>query len=212
MKIIKIFLFNLSLLTILISSCNNNIQMKNDFSYVYVLEARNEGKKTSIGTCFYSNNIFYTNAHLITYKDLTDYLLYDDIIAKDETNNITYNLNILSYDLSNDYAALVSSSKIDGGLNIVKNYDFKIGEDIFTIGNLNNYGLAYGYGKVTSNEKVINNSNYNITYVQTNIEISGGNSGGPVFNINNEVIGIMSMKLVNNNEYVDGASFFVLIK
>lgn len=186
--------------------------MKNDFNYVYILEARNEGKIASIGTCFYSNNIFYTNAHLITYKNLTDYLIYDDVIAKDETNNVTYNLNVLSYDLSNDYAELVSSSKIDGGLNIVKDYDFKIGEDIFTIGNLNNYGLAYGYGKITANEKVINNSNYNIAYVQTNIEISGGNSGGPVFNINNEVIGIMSMKLVNNNEYVDGASFFVLIK
>ena len=59
---------------------------------------------------------------------------------------------------------------------------------------------------------VVTNLENRINYVQTNIEISNGNSGGPVFNSENEVIGIMSLKLVDNNQYVDGVSFFVLMK
>lgn len=190
--------------------CNNNVNIKNDFDYVYTIECNLEGKQSHIGTCFYANGLFYTNAHLVLFKELSEYITADNIIAKDEFNSIEYNLYLKEYDLSNDFATLTCDVQLGEGLNIKERYEVKIGEDIFTIGNLNNYGLAYGYGKITSKEKTFNNLGNSISYVQTNIEISGGNSGGPVFNYSNEVIGIMSLKLVDNsNQYVDGASFFV---
>ena len=210
----------IKLLTILftllqLSSCNNKTSLKNDFEYVYTLEANLEGKQAHIGTCFYSNGLFYTNAHLILYKSLNEYVCASSVVARKAENNIEYRLNILNYDISNDFAELapINSLSIGGGLNIIKDYDVTIGEDIFTIGNLNNNGLAYGYGKVTAKDKAFSNLGTYIPYVQTNIEISGGNSGGPVFNSESKVIGIMSLKLVDSSyQYVDGASFFVKIK
>ncbi len=199
------------ILAFCLSSCFEN-NLKNDFEYVYTLEAKTEGKQTRIGTCFYAQGAFYTNAHLIVYKELGEYVPCESVIAKDEINNCEYELEIIDYDLSNDYAKLKTACDLGDGLRICENYVTTIGEDIFTIGNLNNNGLAYGYGRITSKEKTFENLSTNITYIQTNIEISNGNSGGPVFNSKNEVIGIMSLKLVDkSNQYVDGASFFVLI-
>ena len=197
-------------LILLITSCSS-LKLKNDFNYVYILESSSEGKQNHIGTCFYADNKFYTNAHLVLYKELNEYVTADTIIAKDEINNINYKLNLDSYDISNDIAFLSMDLKLVGGLSIIRNYQATIGESIFTIGNLNNYGLAYAYGKITSGLKTFTNLGSNITYVQTNIEISGGNSGDPVFNEKNNVIGIMSLKLTDNGQYVDGVSFFVKI-
>lgn len=193
-----------------ISSCASS-NMKNDFDYVCILEASSEGKQKHIGTCFYADNEVYTNAHLVLYKELGGYVPADAIIAKDEFNNTSYELKLVDYDITNDIAILSIDLNIGTGLLIKRDYQTSIGEDIFTIGNLNNYGLAYAYGKITSGYKKINNLGSDINYVQTNIEISGGNSGGPVFNNKNNVIGIMSLKLTDNGQFVDGVSFFVKI-
>lgn len=123
-----------------------------------------------------------------------------------------FELSIISYDLSNDYAELETNENLGNGLVINSKYIVAIGEDVYIIGNFNNYGLAFGYGKITSYSKTINNLGHEICYYQTNIEISSGNSGGPIFNSKNEVIGIMSLKLVDSSgSFVDGVSFFILI-
>ena len=209
-KILVFFAF--LLMTIIISGCSTKSVYKNNFDIVYNIESKMEGKKSLIGTCFYSNGRFYTNAHLILYKELGEYIVAESIVATDEINNINYKLEVVIYDLTNDTAILKSTENIGLGLKLNINYETTIGEEIYTIGNLNNYGLAYGYGRITSYSKTITNLENRINYVQTNIEISNGNSGGPVFNSENEVIGIMSLKLVDNNQYVDGVSFFVLMK
>jgi hypothetical protein len=93
--------------------------------------------------------------------------------AKDEINDVEYELNIIDYDITNDIATLSSNVNLGDGVSIIKDYNTTIGEDIFTIGNLNNNGLAYAYGKITTRNKIFNNLGSNIVYVQTNIEISG---------------------------------------
>lgn len=206
----RIVLFFLLLVVVVISSSCSR-KTKDNFDYVYKLEAKCDGKQSHVGTCFYSDGYFYTNSHLILYKDYTEYFEYETIVAIDDFNNVEYELEIIDYEIQNDYARLKSKEDLNvgKGLNIYYNYSCRIGEDIFTIGNNNNAGLAFGYGRITSNRKIINNMGFDIEYYQTNIEISGGNSGGPIFNQKNEVIGIMSMKMVDNSgNYVDGASFF----
>ncbi len=206
----KILIASLSVYAFLILSCSRT-NIKNDFDYIYTLEAESDGKQKHIGTCFYADNKFYTNAHLILYKESNDYIPAEKIVAKDDISENNYELSIIEYDITNDIATLSIDMDLGKGLSIQKNYQSTIGEDVFTVGNLNNLGLAYAYGKITSRNKMFYNLGSNITYVQTNIEISGGNSGGPVFNEKNKVIGIMSLKLVSDGQYVDGVSFFVKI-
>ena len=67
-------------------------------------------------------------------------------------------LNIQNYDISNDFTELapINSLSIGEGVNIINDHDLTIGE-AFTIGNLNNDGLAYGYGKITNKDKTFGN-------------------------------------------------------
>ena len=183
---------------------------ENTFDGVFTLEAALEGKSSHIGTCFYADGFFYTNAHLILFKELGVYLEAEKAIATDSNNN-EYALTIIDYSLDNDIARLKYNESIDSQRDILVGYETTIGEELYTISNLGGYGLAYGYGRVTSGIKTFNNLGTQIDYVQTNIEISSGSSGAPVINNENKIIGIMSMKLTKDGQYLDGASFFVRI-
>ena len=182
------------------------------FDGIYSLEASSEGRLTNYGTCFYINGKFVTNAHLVTYKSESEKVFYDNIIAKDFSGEKRYSLTPLDIDYEHDCCTLETPDYNGIVLHFDKNYKNNIGDRVFSVGNLNNYGLAYGFGMITSETKIISNTGFEIPYVQTNIEISSGCSGGPVFNTNHSVIGIMSMKLVNKyGESIDGASFYVPI-
>ena len=86
------------------------------------------------------------------------------------------------------------------------------GEKCYCIGNLNNYGLSYNEGVISSKLKKIEYHEKENYFIQTSIEISKGFSGCPLFNSNNEVIGIMTFKLRDLSfEYIDGLSFAIPI-
>ena len=76
----------------------------------------------------------------------------------------------IDYDITNDIATLSSNVNLCDGVSITKDYNTTIGEDIFTIENLNNNGLTYAYGKITAGNKIFNNLGSNIVYVQTNMK------------------------------------------
>lgn len=87
-----------------------------------------------------------------------------------------------------------------------------IGETLYTIGNLNNYGLSCNVGILSAKAKQIEYNDSLNTFLQTNIEISKGSSGGPVITEDGKVVGIMTFKVRDvNGEYVDGMSFFIPI-
>lgn len=198
------------ILCCLVASCS--LKENYTFDGIYSLEASAEGRLTSYGTCFYTNGKFVTNTHLVTYKLEDDKVFYDNIIAKDFRCEKKYILTPSRVDYEHDCCVLETSNYDGVSLECDKTYKPNIGDDIFSVGNLNNYGLAYGFGMITSETKIISNLGIDIPYIQTNIEISGGCSGGPVFSYKHKVIGIMSMKLVNKyGESIDGASFYVPI-
>ena len=87
---------------------------------------------------------------------------------------------------------------------------YTIGEKCYGIENLNHYGLSYNEGVISSKLKKIEYHEKENYFIQTSIEISKGLSGCPLFNSNNEVIGIMTFKL-RDLEYIDGLSFAIPI-
>ena len=65
-------------------------------------------------------------------------------------------------------------------------------------------------GKDRQVSVTINNSSYIMEVLQTDAAVNPGNSGGPLVNINGEVIGIISMKLVENQ--IEGMGFTIPIE
>ncbi len=79
-------------------------------------------------------------------------------------------------------------------------YQTRVGQFVFAIGN----PLGFSYfgtltmGVVSGTARFVPNSPLEVPFIQHDASISPGNSGGALFNINGEVIGINNMKIVNN--------------
>ena len=143
-------------------------------------------------------------------------MVHESIIAKPYNSNNEIELQIETIDYEKDIAILTA---IDENYSPSMNLRFgetcrlEIGDTLFAIGNLNNYGLCCNTGILSAQKKTIFNNNTYNEYYQTNIEISKGSSGGPVLNKDYEVVGIMTFKVRDlNSEYVDGMSFFIPIE
>lgn len=90
------------------------------------------------------------------------------------------------------------------------------GETIYTIGNPNGFGLSFTTGVVSSSERNVIYNEQIIKTFQTSFVINEGNSGGPVFNKDGKLFGIISFRLKDKNEdVIQGVSFalpFLTIK
>lgn len=101
---------------------------------------------------------------------------------------------------------------------ISKDKKISLGDTVFTIGAPVGYeyrgtvtnGIISGLNRLVEvGVKSSLQGDYVMEVIQTNTAVNPGNSGGPLFNSNGEVIGVISMKLVENS--VEGMGFAIPI-
>lgn len=85
----------------------------------------------------------------------------------------------------------------------------KVGDTVVAIGNALGLGQSCTVGVVSALDREVNISNTKMKLVQTDAAINGGNSGGALLNLDGEVIGINSAKLVEDS--VEGMGFAIPI-
>ena len=128
-----------------------------------------------------------TNYHVIENSDSVKVTMYD---------GTSYDATIVGYDESNDIAVL----KIDAtGLTPVVLGDsdkLNVGDPVVAIGNpLGELTFSLTSGAVSAlNREVTLSSNVTMDLIQTDCAINSGNSGGALFNLYGEVIGITNAK------------------
>lgn len=118
--------------------------------------------------------------------------------------------------------AIIRTKKVDGliALQLGNSENAKLGDLVFTIGNPLGYeyrgSVATGHlaGKdrlvSVSTDSSVSGSDWVMKVLQTDAAINPGNSGGPLMNANGEVIGVISMKLVQTE--VEGMGFAIPIE
>ena len=117
-------------------------------------------------------------------------------------DNKTYAAEVVGYDAKNDLAVL----KIDAeGLTPVilgSSDNLNVGDDVIAIGNpLGELTFSLTKGCVSAlNRNVTLNDNLQMNLIQTDCAINSGNSGGALFNMYGEVIGITNAKYSNNGD------------
>jgi serine protease Do len=137
----------------------------------------------SLGSGFIidASGLVVTNNHVITDADEVSVILNDGTTLKAE---------IVGRDTKTDLALL--RVKADKPLKAVKFGDsdkLRLGEWVIAIGNPFSLGGTVTAGIVSARNRDINSGPYD-NYIQTDAAINRGNSGGPLFNLNGEVIGV----------------------
>jgi serine protease Do len=144
---------------------------------------RPEQRVTSLGSGFVTDpsGIVITNNHVIEEADEITVILHDGTKLK---------AKLLGSDKKTDVAVLkVESSKILNAAKFGDSDKARIGEWVVAIGNPFGLGGTVTAGIISARNRDINAGPYD-NFIQTDAAINRGNSGGPLFNMDGEVIGI----------------------
>jgi serine protease Do len=144
---------------------------------------RGPRRVNSLGSGFIidASGIVVTNNHVISEADEVTVILNDGSRLKAE---------IIGKDQKTDIALL--RVKPEKPLKAVKFGDsekLRLGEWVIAIGNPFSLGGSVTAGIVSARNRDINSGPYD-NYIQTDAAINRGNSGGPLFNLDGEVVGI----------------------
>jgi serine protease Do len=140
-------------------------------------------KATSLGSGFVIDPTGYivTNHHVIEDAEEVTVILHDDTNLK---------AKIIGRDTKTDLALLKVEPKAP--LTAVKWGDSesaRVGDWVLAIGNPFGLGGTVTAGIISARKRDINSGPYD-SYLQTDASINRGNSGGPMFNLKGEVIGV----------------------
>ncbi len=127
------------------------------------------------------SGIVVTNNHVISDADEVNVILNDGTKLKAE---------IIGRDQKTDLALLrVKPEKPLKSVQFGDSDKLRLGEWVIAIGNPFSLGGTVTAGIVSARNRDINSGPYD-NYIQTDAAINRGNSGGPLFNLNGEVVGI----------------------
>lgn len=176
----------------------------------------NNGDTISSGTGFvYQKDSKYgyvlTNAHVVSNNSNIQGTL---------SNNKVVNLTVLGTDSYTDLAVLRMDVKdVLQVASIGTSSNIKIGNTVFTVGSPmgSTYLGTVTKGILSGKDRLVSttssnssNESFTVKVLQTDAAISPGNSGGPLVNLAGDVIGITSLKLVNDE--VEGMGFAIPIE
>ena len=127
-----------------------------------------------------------TNHHVIEGANKITVTLYDgksydaELIGSDESNDIA----VLKIDADDLTPVVLGSSS-----------DLSVGDEVVAIGNpLGELTLSLTAGVVSALDRTITTENTTMNLIQTDTAINSGNSGGALFNMYGEVVGITNAK------------------
>lgn len=190
------------------------------YDAVLCIEVINDdGSVLSSGTGFvYATDDKYgyvlTNAHVVSGGTNIQGVMSD---------NTTTDLTILGTDTYTDLAVLrMDVKQVKQVASIGDSKNTAVGNTVFTVGSPmgSTYagtvtkGILSGKDRLietsTSSDNGLTTDSYIVKVLQTDAAISPGNSGGPLVNLAGDVIGITSLKLVD--EQVEGMGFAIPIE
>ena len=140
-------------------------------------------RATSLGSGFIIDRagIIVTNNHVIQDADEITVILHD---------NTSLKAKLLGRDPKTDLAVLqVKPEKKLSAVPFGNSDQLRVGDWVMAIGNPFGLGGTVTAGIVSARGRNINSGPYD-DYIQTDASINRGNSGGPLFNMDGEVVGI----------------------
>ncbi len=136
----------------------------------------------------------------------------------DDADEVTVKLNdkrefkakVLGMDPASDVAVLKIDGKNLPTVRIGNSQVTQVGEWVLAIGSPFGFESSASAGIVSAKSRSLPDGSY-VPFIQTDVAVNPGNSGGPLFNMNGEVIGINSQIYSRSGGY-QGLSFAIPIE
>ena len=160
------------------------------------------GYSWGTGVVLSQDGLILTNTHVIEDCDRATVTLYDDSV---------YEAKLVGADAISDVAVL----KIEaGGLPAASFGDsgsLMVGDRVAAIGNPlgETFRMTLTDGIISAIERGINYNGHSMTLLQTNTALNEGNSGGPLFNMYGQVVGVTNMKMMSSYSSIEGIGFAI---
>ncbi len=147
-----------------------------------------------------ADGLILTNAHVV--RD-----------AKEVTVKLTdrreFHAKVLGSDPKTDVAVLKIDAKNLPTVPVARGNDLKVGEWVLAIGSPFGFDNTVTAGVVSAKGRSLPDES-NVPFIQTDVAVNPGNSGGPLFNMRGEVVGINSQIYSQSGGY-QGLSFAIPI-
>ena len=126
------------------------------------------------------------------------------------TDRREYDGKVIGRDKSSDVALVKIDAKGLPFATLAKPRDLQVGEWVVAIGSPYGFENSVTAGIVSAKGRALPGDGY-VPFIQTDVAVNPGNSGGPLFNMNGEVVGINSQIYSRSGGY-QGLSFAIPVE
>lgn len=173
-----------------------------DFFRRFAPQQQQERQERSLGSGFIisADGYLLTNAHVVARADEITVTL---------TDKREYKARVIGSDARTDVALLKIDAKNLPVVRLGNMAEVKVGEWVLAIGSPFGFENTVTSGIVSAKNRLLPDENF-VPFLQTDAAVNPGNSGGPLFNLKGEVIGINSQIYSRSGGFM-GISFSIPI-
>ena len=173
---------------------------------VYNGWATSQFTSTGSGFIISSDGYILTNYHVIEGYSSVTVTTVDDV---------TYDAQVVGYDSFSDVALLKVEATELPAVTIGDSDVVNVGDQVAAIGNpLGELASSQTVGYISAKNRMVNTDGTTLNMLQTDAAINSGNSGGPLFNMLGQVIGITTAKYSGSSSSgasIEGIGFAIPI-
>lgn len=154
------------------------------------------------GIILSKDGLILTNTHVIENCDTASVTLYD---------NSSYDAALVGADSTSDIAVLRIEATGLTPASFGDSAELAIGDQVAAIGNPlgETFRMTLTDGIISAIDRGISYNGHSMTLLQTNTAINEGNSGGALFNMYGQVIGVTNMKMMSSYSSIEGIGFAI---
>ena len=160
------------------------------------------GYNWGTGVILSADGLILTNTHVIDTCDRATVTLYDDR---------EFEARLIGYDTISDIAVLKIEATGLTPAEFGESASLRVGDRVAAIGNPlgDNFRSTLTDGIISAISRDISYKGRTMTLLQTNTALNEGNSGGALFNMYGQVVGITNMKMMSSFSSIEGIGFAI---
>lgn len=161
-----------------------------------------EGYYWGSGIVLSADGLILTNTHVIEGCDTVSVSLYDET---------EYEAKLVGADTASDIAVLKIEAKGLPAASFGESAGLHVGDRVAAIGNPlgETFRMTLTDGIISAIERGIDYNGHSMNLIQTNTAINEGNSGGALYNMYGQVIGVTNMKMMSTFSSIEGIGFAI---